>query len=143
PVLLDLSGRRPLGPSGSVCRLGCMEAVAATAVTATAAAVTFSIGYLVDRRAGPAPIHRGMSRRHHATMAVTAGASTKPTTTKTPAGPSPAFFVSAIRERKMVRADERVTPPSRSRTHGPYLLHEHSKRGTRRHHKRPDRPDNT
>src|SRR5262245_17369582 len=91
-----------------------MEAVAATAVTATAAAVTFSIGYLVDRRAGPAPIHRGMSRRHHATMAVTAGASTKPTTTKTPAGPSPAFFVSAIRERKMVQAGGLEPPTSGS-----------------------------
>src|SRR5437016_6748468 len=69
-----LNARRTRRPSRSACRLGCMEAAA---VTATAAAITFSIGYLVDRRAGPAPIRRATSRPRHVTMAVTAGASAR------------------------------------------------------------------
>src|SRR6476660_9054892 len=90
--ILRLNARKTLRPNRSVCRSVCMEEEAAA--TAMAAAIISSIGYLVDRRAAPAPIHRGTSRpRRHVTMAATAGASAQDGKQhETPARHSPAFL---------------------------------------------------
>src|SRR6478735_6146945 len=112
--ILRLNVRKTLRPNRSVCRSVCMEEE--VAATVMAAAIISSIGCLVDRRAGLAPIHRETFRhRRHATMAATAGASTPGRQATRNAGEILAgVFVSAIRGRKVVQAGGLEPPTSGS-----------------------------